>query len=76
MAIRASKETEPRNKDIENNEDFEDKVIAKKMQEDHKRYLKIDELASLADKPEPKEEEPSEEKKIADFIEIIIKIGK
>jgi len=67
----------PRNKDIQENEDHEEKVIAKQQIEGAKRAKRIDELASIG---EEKEVEVSKEEKdakdLSDFIEIIIKVKK
>ena len=78
MAVRRPVETEPRNKDIMENDDWDDIVEAKRMQNAKERAKKIDELASIGEKKaaEPEKEEKDEAAELKDFIEVIIKISK
>lgn len=78
MAVRRPVETEPRNKDIMENDDWDDIVEAKRMQNAKERAKKIDELASIGEKKaaEPEKKEKNEASELKDFIEVIIKISK
>jgi hypothetical protein len=78
MAVRRPVETEPRNKDIMENDDWDDIVEAKQMQNAKERAKKIDELASIGEKKpaEPEKKEKDEAGELKDFIEVIIKISK
>ncbi len=72
--IHSAEDTQPRNKDIKDNEDHDNEVLAKQKIEGAKRAETIDQLASMGKEEEC--EEPTEAQKVRDFIEIIIKIGK
>lgn len=78
MAVRRPVETEPRNKDIMDNDDWDDIIEAKQMQIKKERAKKIDELASIGEKKpaEPEEKKKDQASELKDFIEVIIKIGK
>jgi len=72
----------PRNKDIEENEDFENKTLAEQKLISKARQTKIDDLASIMstgkkeEEEEDKEDEEDEAKELSKFIEIIIKLPK
>lgn len=72
--IHAAEDTQPRNKDIKDNEEWEDEVAAKQQVKNKARMEKIDDLASMG----KEEVDPlqAEAKKLSEFIEIIIKVGK
>ena len=68
----------PRNKDIVENEDFEEKVIAKEKLKGKAKQKRIDDYASILStgEEEEQEEEKDEAAELSKFIEVIIKIGK
>lgn len=72
--IHEAEHTQPRNKDIKDNEEWEDEVAAKQQVEKKRRMEKIDDLASMG--KEEVDPMQTEAKKLSDFIEIIIKVGK
>jgi hypothetical protein len=72
--IHAAEETQPRNKDIKDNEEWEDEVAAKQQVKNKARMEKIDDLASMG--KEEVDPMQTQAKRLSDFIEIIIKVGK
>lgn len=72
----------PRNKDIQNNSDHEDEVIAAESIKAEKRGEKIDDLINIGKEKDAEIEDPKEAKKkkeikeLSDFIEIIIRMPK
>ena len=72
--IHSAEDTQPRNKDIKDNEEWEEEVAAKQKVKAEDKAKRIDDYASMGEEEvDPKQ---AEAKKLSDFIEIIIKVGK
>ena len=78
MAARQPDMTEPRNKDIDTRDQFEQKAnafAAKKAKEKEPNPM-ISPLSEMMNVPDQEEKKKHEGEELNDFIEIIIKIGK
>jgi len=75
--IKTIDELLPRNKNIEDNDAHEEKVIAKQQVEGAKRAKRIDELADMGREDESEVSQAEKDAKdLSDFIEVIIRIKK